>query len=183
MTTSLTVGATRITAAQADITAVNVDAVVNAANEHLRHGGGLAAAIVRAGGESIQEESDRWVSEHGSLQPGTAAVTGAGAMPARFVIHVAGPRYREDRDNEGLLCRAVRAALDAAAGAGCRTVAVPAISAGVFGYPLGQATRVIACSAAAWAREHDDLERIDLVGYDDAAARGFADGLDAAAGC
>ncbi len=71
-----------------------------------------------AGGEEIQDESDRWVAAHGPLSPGVAAVTGAGRLPARFVIHVAGPRYRQGQDNEGLLRLAVRAALDAAAAHG-----------------------------------------------------------------
>jgi O-acetyl-ADP-ribose deacetylase (regulator of RNase III) len=168
-----------LSAVQADLTRQEVDAVVNAANEHLAHGGGLAGAIVRAGGRQIQEESDRWVAEHGSLSPGTAAITGAGRMPARMVIHVAGPRYRAGQDNDGLLRVAVRAALDAAAGHGCRTVAMPAISAGIFGYPLAEATRVIAAACAAWAGEHPGaLEEIRLVGFDTAAADGFAAGLE-----
>jgi O-acetyl-ADP-ribose deacetylase (regulator of RNase III) len=168
-----------LSAVQADLTRQEVDAVVNAANEHLAHGGGLAGAIVRAGGRQIQEESDRWVAEHGSLSPGTAAITGAGRMPARMVIHVAGPRYRAGQDNDGLLRVAARAALDAAAGHGCRTVAMPAISAGIFGYPLAEATRVIAAACAAWAGEHPGaLEEIRLVGFDTAAADGFAAGLE-----
>jgi len=175
---SVVFAGTTVSALRADLTRQEVDAVVNAANEYLEHGGGLAAAIVRAGGWEIQEESDRWVAEHGPLSPGVAAVTEAGRMPARFVIHVAGPRYRVGQDNEGLLRTAVGAALDAAAAHGCRTVALPAISAGIFGYPLGAATRVIASAGAAWAREHPGaLEEIRLVGYDDATARAFAAGL------
>jgi putative ATPase len=155
-----------------------VDAVVNAANEYLEHGGGLAGAIVAAGGWEIQEESDRWVAEHGPLSPGVAAVTGAGGMPARLVVHVAGPRYRPGQDNEGLLRSAVRAALDAAAARGCRTLAMPAISAGIFGYPLAEAARVIADESAAWARAHPGaLDEIRLVGFDDRATDAFAAGL------
>lgn len=172
------VAGTTLSALQADLTRQEVDAVVNAANEYLEHGGGLAAAIVRAGGWEIQEESDRWVADHGPLSPGVAAVTGAGKMPARFVVHVAGPRYRVRQDNEGLLRTAVGAALDAAAACGCRTVAMPAISAGIFGYPLGPAARIITSAAAAWAQEHPgSLDEIRLVGFDEAAARAFAAGL------
>lgn len=169
---------TSVRAVEADLTRQEVDALVNAANEHLAHGGGVAAAIVRAGGPEIQEESDRWVAEHGPLTPGVAAVTGAGRMPARFVVHVAGPRYREGRDNEGLLHTAVVAALDAAADRDCRTVAIPAISAGIFGYPLGAATRVIAAACAVWTREHPGaLDEIRLVGFDEAAVDAFCAGL------
>ncbi len=172
------VAGTTLSALRADLTRQEVDAVVNAANEYLEHGGGLAAAIVRAGGWEIQEDSDRWLAEHGPLAPGIAAVTGAGRMPARFVVHVAGPRYRTRQDNEGLLRTAVGAALDAAAAHGCRTVALPAISAGIFGYPLGEATRVIAAACASWAREHAGaLEEIHLVGYDDTTAGAFTAGL------
>jgi len=176
------VAGTRISTVCADLTRQEVDAVVNAANEHLQHGGGLAAALVRAGGWKIQEESNRWVAEHGPLSPGVAAVTGAGRMPAGCVVHVAGPRFRAGQDNEGLLRSAVRAALDAATGRGCRTLAMPAISAGIFGYPVGEAARVIADESAAWARAHPGaLDEIRLVGFDDPAADAFAAGLAALA--
>jgi putative ATPase len=160
---------------------MDVDAIVNAANEHLMHGGGLAAAIVRAGGRVIQDESDRWVAEHGPLSPGTAAVTGAGAMPARFVVHVAGPRYRSGRDNEGLLRTSVAAALAAAAEHGCRTVALPAISAGIFGYPLDDAAAVIASEAVSWADANPHaLDEILLVGFDARVTAAFSRGIAAA---
>ena len=175
---SVTIAGTTITALQGDLARQEVDAIVNAANDHLAHGGGLAGAIVRAVGWEIQEESDRWVAEHGPLSPGKAAVTGAGRLPCGRVIHVAGPIYREGHDNEGLLRAAVRAALDAAAAAECRTVALPAISAGIYGYPPGDASRVIADEAAAWARAHPGvIEEIRLVGFDAAAAAAFAAGL------
>jgi putative ATPase len=175
---SLVVAGTTLAALRADLTRQEVDAIVNAANEHLDHGGGLAGAIVRAGGGEIQDESDRWVAEHGPLAPGRAAVTGAGRLPARFIVHVAGPRYQEGQDNAGLLSTAARAALDAAAAEGCRTVALPAISAGVFGYPPADAARVVATEAAAWAREHPgSLDEIRLIGYDTAAEEAFDAGL------
>lgn len=175
---STVVAGITISAVCADLTCQKVDAVVNAANEHLQHGGGLAGAIVRAGGWEIQEESDRWVTEHGLLSPGVVAVTRAGALPARFVVHVAGPRYREGQDNEGLLRTAVGAALDAAVDCGGRTVALPAISAGIFGYPLSEAARVIASACAAWARDHPAaLDEIRLVGFNAAVAAAFAAGL------
>lgn len=165
---------TRIEAARADITTLDVDAIVNAANEHLQHGGGVAAAISRAGGPSIQQESDEWVRGHGPLEPGVAAVTGAGDMPARIVVHVAGPRFRDGQDNEGLLRAAVEAALEAAADEGARSMAMPAISAGVFGYPLGEATAVIADTARSWVEAHPGkLDRILLVGYDEEATEAF----------
>jgi O-acetyl-ADP-ribose deacetylase (regulator of RNase III) len=171
---------TLITAIRGDLTTQSVDAVVNAANEHLAHGGGVAAAIVRAGGRVIQEESDAWVDTRGPLSPGVAAVTGAGAMPARWVIHVSGPRYRSDQDNPGLLATAVRAALDGATEAGARSVALPAISAGIFGYPLEEATAVIAAAVRAWCDANAGaLDEVRLVGWDEETTRGFTKALDA----
>lgn len=161
-----------ISVLQGDITALEVDAVVNAANEYLAHGGGVAAAMVRAGGQIVQDESDAWVREHGRLLPGTAAVTTAGEMPAEWIIHVAGPRFREGQDNAGLLRKAVRAALDASAEIGAESVALPAISAGIFGYPVDAATRVIADTTREWLRGHETS--VILVGYDEATTRHFA---------
>ncbi|MDH5373782.1 MAG: macro domain-containing protein [Acidimicrobiia bacterium] len=152
---------------QGDLAQQDVDAVVNAANEHLRHGGGVAAALARAGGPAIQQESDAWVREHGPLDSGHAAITSAGALPARWIVHVAGPRYSPDQDNRSLLRAAVNAALSAAAGVGAQSVALPAISSGIFGYPSGEATSVIADTCRDWIdRNPDVMSEIRLVGYE-----------------
>lgn len=172
------VSGTTVRTVRGDLTAQDVEAVVNAANEHLVHGGGVAAAIVRAGGRVVQEASNRWIAEHGPLGPGEAAVTTAGAMAARHVVHVVGPRYREDGDNEARLRGAVRAALDAATAVGARSIALPAISAGVFGYPRREATAVIATEVVRWVGEHPGaLDEVRLVGYDEATATDFAAAL------
>lgn len=158
---------TRITALQGDITTLEVDAIVNAANTNLQHGGGVALAISRAGGPIIQDASDDWTREHGPLTSGTAAVTPAGAMPARIVIHIAGPMFRDGQDNEAMLRTTVTAALDAASERSCRSLALPAISAGVYGYPLDQATKVIVSATEAWCKQHPDtLDLVLLVGFD-----------------
>ncbi len=120
---------------QGDVTDEAVDAVVNAANEHLAHGGGVAGAIVRQGGYSIQQESKRWVQEHGPVRTGTAAITGAGNLPARWVIHAVGPVWHDRGDEPGLLASAVRSALAVAAAHGLESVSLPAISSGIFGFP------------------------------------------------
>jgi glutamate racemase len=176
-------GTTRLVALTGDLTTQPVAAVVNAANASLQHGGGVAAAIVRAGGPVIQRDSNRWVQRHGTIVPGEAAVTTAGSLPAANVIHVVGPVYREGQDNAGLLRRAVVAALDAAVAIGARSVAFPAISAGIFGYPLGEATAVIAAAVVEWVRDHPGtLDEVRLVGYQDQVTRGFASGLAASHG-
>jgi O-acetyl-ADP-ribose deacetylase (regulator of RNase III) len=177
------VGTTAIGTVHGDLTRQSVDAIVNAANEFLAHGGGVAAAIVKAGGRVIQDESDAWIKSNGPVATGQAAVTSAGAMPATCVIHVAGPHYRAGQDNEALLRAAVSAALDAAADAGARSIAFPAISSGIFGYPRADATAVIASQVVDWAREHESaLEEIRLVGYDQTTTRDFEKGLALAIG-
>jgi putative ATPase len=172
---------TEIVVVTGDLTAQPVDAVVNAANNRLQHGGGVAAAIVRAGGPVIQEESNRWVQTHGSLSPDCAAVTSAGTMPAEHVIHVAGPIYRQGQDNEGLLRAAVSAALDAAAEVGAKSIAFPAISAGIYGYPIAEATAVLADEIVQWTQRHPGvLRQVRLVGFDTAAAAHMQNGLESA---
>ena len=95
----------------------------------------MAAALSSAAGPTLQEESDEWVTAAWAGRPGQRRVTGGGRLPVRWVVHVVGPRYRGGQDNPGLLTQAVEAALDAAAGVGAPLGALPAISAGMFGYP------------------------------------------------
>jgi len=176
---SRAVGGTAIVVTQGDITSLDVDVVVNAANGALAHGGGVAAAIARAGGDAVQRESTAWVRHHGLVGVGQAAITTAGAMPARHVVHVVGPVYHGgDSGEEEHLRAAVRAALDATAGLDCSTVALPAISAGIYGYPLDEATAVIASECIDWARTHPDvLAEIHLVAFDPGTAGSFARSL------
>lgn len=170
---------TTVVALQGDLTSQDVDAIVNAANKQLNHGGGVAAAIVKAGGKVIQRESDEYIEEHGPLEPGGAAVTTAGDMPARMVVHVAGPVYDEDSDeNAPRLHQAVVAALETAADAGARSIAFPAISAGVYGYPRDEATAVIVEAIGDWLRTHKGaLDEVRLVGLDEETTDAFAHAL------
>ena len=163
------VGDTTLSALTGDITTMPVTAIVNAANVHLRHGGGVAQAIALAGGETINNESREWILANGPLVPGVAALTSAGNMPSEYVIHVAGPVYSEGQDNEELLAAAVLGALETATELDAMTIAVPAISAGIFGYPADEAASVIAETAAAFlSEESTSLRGVRLVGYDDA---------------
>lgn len=166
---------------QGDLTAQAVAAIVNAANDTLQHGGGVAAAIARAGGPAIRRESDEWIRDHGRVPTGHAAVTTAGAMPADHVIHVAGPIFQQDQDNEYLLRTAVAAALEAAADIGAKSIAFPAISAGIYGYPVAEATAVLADEVVDWTGRHPhSLEEIRLVGFSTEVAEHFQAGLRAA---
>ncbi|KAK2554435.1 Uncharacterized protein P5673_024148 [Acropora cervicornis] len=131
---------------QADITKVNVDAIVNAANERLQHGGGVAGAIVRHGGYQIQFESSEIVRRHGPIPVGEAVETRAGLLPCQYVIHTVGPRWNEQR-KEGskfLLRQACLASLNLAATIlHLSSIALPAISSGIFGMPKDICAQVI----------------------------------------
>lgn len=134
----ITVGKTELILVEGDITEMDVDAVVNAANSALKLGGGVAGAIRRKGGPAIQAECDRI----GGTPVGTAVITGGGKLRARHVIHAVGPQMGEG-DEERKLASAVRSSLEVAEGAHLRTVAFPAISTGIYGYPLADAARVM----------------------------------------
>lgn len=123
---------------QGDITDLDVDAIVNAANEHLMLGSGVAGAIARKGGPSIQDEC----LDIGWCEVGSAVMTGAGNLMARHVIHAVGPRMGEGNER-GKLASATRTALTLAEGNGLASIALPAISTGVFGYPLEGCAQVM----------------------------------------
>ena len=138
----------RIEIAQLDITLARVDAIVNAANERLQLGAGVAGAIRQRGGQSIQKECDRI----GHCAVGQAVVTGAGNLPARWVIHTVGPVWRGGDEGEGVdLASAVLAALRRADEIGARSVALPAISTGVFGFPAARAAEISIGAARSFA--------------------------------
>ena len=160
-----------------DLTLEQVDAIVNAANSQLLHGGGLAAAIVRRGGRTIQEESFAVAP----VEAGHAAVTGAGDLPCRWVVHAVGPVWGEG-DETRKLRSAVRSSLDRSAELGARSVALPAISTGIFGYPLADGARVIADEVVAWLRSHtgEPVALVRLVAIDEDTVAALGEGLDAA---
>ena len=121
---------------QGDITEESVDAIVNAANGQLAHGGGVAGAIARKAGPPLEEESRRWVALHGPVETGSIAVTGAGSLPCQWVIHAVGPVWKGGVSGEpDLLEAAVLASLNKAEEMGLQSISLPAISSGIFGYP------------------------------------------------
>ncbi len=145
------IGGKIIRLVSADLTERDVDAIVNAANSRLQHGGGVAGAIVRKGGRVIQDESDRI----GSVPVGGAAVTGAGKLRARYVIHAVGPRMGEG-DEDRKLASAVESVLKLASEKGIRTVSMPAISAGIFGFPKDRCARILVGGAASFLRDRPE---------------------------
>jgi O-acetyl-ADP-ribose deacetylase (regulator of RNase III) len=148
-----------------DITGVPVDAIVNAANSGLRGGGGVDGAIHRAGGRAIMADLERRYGPGRHCPTGSALVSDAGDLPARIVIHAVGPIWRGGSDGEpALLAGAYRTSLDLAAAEGARTIALPSISTGVYGYPLDLAARVAFETVRAWLDEHPDaLDEIVFV--------------------
>jgi O-acetyl-ADP-ribose deacetylase len=127
---------------QGDITSEAVDAIVNAANEHLQHGGGVAWAIAKKGGPVIQRESDLWVRQHGLVPHTQPAWTSGGLLPAKYVIHAVGPIWG-DGDEDKKLTDAVAGSLRVADELRCSSLALPAISTGIFGFPKERAAELI----------------------------------------
>lgn len=159
-----------LTLVQGDITERNVDAIVNAANSYLRHGGGVAGAIVRRGGPSIQEESNRI----GFVPVGHAAVTTAGELPCKAVIHAVGPRMGEGNE-EPKLKSAVRESLRLAAERGFKSLSMPAISSGIFGFPKDRCAEILVSQAMQFLKENGSttLRLIEFCIYDDDTLRHF----------
>jgi O-acetyl-ADP-ribose deacetylase len=132
---------TQLEIAQGDLTSEAVDAIVNAANDRLAHGGGVALAIVQAGGEVIQKESSAWVAQHGLVKHASPAYTSGGQMPCRYVIHAVGPIWGEGEEDRKLE-EAVTGSLDQAEALELTSIAFPAISTGIYGFPKERAARV-----------------------------------------
>ena len=165
---------TLIELVRGDITALDVEAIVNAANEHLQLGSGVAGAIRRRGGDSIQRECHRI----GHCPVGGAVVTGGGDLPARWVIHAVGPIWRGGQEGEeDLLASAVRSSLARAEEIGAKSVALPAISTGVYGFPLDRAAEISIREARGFARRAPSLERIVFCLFDGRALAAFEKAL------
>lgn len=152
---SLTLEETQLEILEGDITEVEVEAIVNAANEDLQLGDGVAGAIRERGGPSIQEECDRI----GQTPVGTAVMTGAGNLPAKQVIHAVGPKMGEG-DEDRKLSAAVRSALALADRYGLRSIALPAISTGTFGFPMDRAARITLTEVHRYLQGGTKIERV-----------------------
>jgi O-acetyl-ADP-ribose deacetylase len=156
---------------QADITKLDVDAIANAANSQLRHGGGVAAAIARAGGEALERES----RERAPVPLGEAAATTAGDMSAHWVIHAATMEQPGGRTNADVVERATRSTLAKAEELGARSLGLVAFGTGVGGFPLEEAARIM----VGVAREHDGgLEQIVFAVHGEDAERAFRTALE-----
>ena len=147
-----------------DITTRDVDAIVNAANKHLKHGGGVAGAIVRKGGSIIQEESDRI----GYVPTGNAAMTSAGMLKAKYVIHTVGPRMGEGNEDMKLR-RAVQQTLLLASEHNLGSVSMPAISSGIFGFPKDRCAKILVSETLIFlqSKQETSLQIIEFCIFDE----------------
>ncbi len=159
-----------------DITTQDVDAIVNAANTALRPGGGVDGAITRAAGPVALAEREAIVAERGdpALETGDAVATAGGDLPARWIIHTAGPVYAGNDSDRVLLEACHRSCLRVADALGARTVAFPAISTGIYGYPLHEAAPV---AIAAVRGASTEVAEIRFVLFDEAALGAFRQAL------
>jgi O-acetyl-ADP-ribose deacetylase (regulator of RNase III) len=150
----------KIVLRQDDITRIPVDAIVNAANSSLAGGGGVDGAIHRAGGPAIMRELDRIRDEIGTLRAGLAVATGAGRLPAKFVFHTVGPIYSGGARGEAeTLASCYRECMRMADERGVETISFPAISTGVYGYPMEDAAEIALRELKAWLERPDTTVR------------------------
>lgn len=157
---------TALTAVRGDITLERVDAIVNAANSSLLGGGGVDGAIHRAGGPAILEECRalRAGALRDGLPAGSAVATTAGRLPARWVVHTVGPVHSTREDRSAVLASSYTESLRVARELGARSIAFPAVSAGVYGWPMASAARIAVDSVRA-ALAPDDDETLDEVRF------------------
>ena len=157
---------TTIRLVSADLTERDVDAIVNAANSRLQHGGGVAGAIVRKGGKIIQEESNKI----GYVPVGSAAITTAGKLTARYIIHAVGPRMG-DGDEDNKLKKAINSVLALATEKKFRSISVPAISAGIFGFPKDRCAKILVAETAEFLKRKlaSSLELVEFCIFDNEA--------------
>lgn len=153
--------------AQGDITTETLDAIVNAANSELQHGGGVAWAISRRGGEIIQRESNDWVRKHGSVSHAEPAYTSGGQMPCKYVIHAVGPVWGQG-DEDAKLAAAISGSLRRADELKLESIAFPAISTGIFGFPKERAAKIIFAEIEKYFAENNksDIKLVRLTLFD-----------------
>jgi O-acetyl-ADP-ribose deacetylase len=152
---------------QGDLTMEGVDAIVNAANEYLQHGGGVARTIAEKGGSAIQKESNAWVLQHGRVAHANPAWTSGGNLPAKYVIHAVGPVWG-DGDEDHKLEAALTGSLRVADELKCSSIALPAISTGIYGFPKDRAAGIILSVIESYFADNSSsgLKTVNLVLYD-----------------
>lgn len=168
------IGNCQLELVEGDITQQETEAIVNAANERLIPGGGVDGAIHRAGGPSIEEEARRY----GHCPTGSAVITGAGRLKAKYVIHAVGPRYKDGKHGEAeLLASAYRSALKICLEKGIDSVAFPSLSTGAYGYPLPEASRIALKTIISFLKEHQKPKLVRMVLFGEKAYQAYQEAL------
>jgi O-acetyl-ADP-ribose deacetylase len=158
----------KIEVVKGDITTLHTDAIVNAANSSLMGGGGVDGAIHRAGGPEILEECRKIVARQGGCKTGEAVITTAGRLPSKFVIHTVGPVWRGGNSQEReLLANCYINSIKIARENGCRTIAFPNISTGVYGFPKAEAAVVAVKTVAGILEKNESIGRVIFVCFDE----------------
>ena len=171
------IGNTTLKVIEGDITEEGTVAIVNAANSYLAHGGGVAFAIVKKGGREIQEESNKIVEEKGPIPVGEAVITKGYHLKAKYVIHVVGPKFGEGKEEEKLR-KAIRSVLELAKEHGIKTISIPAISCGIFGFPKEKGTRIIVEETIKFLQENEkQFDEIHFIGVDATIPKLFKEAL------
>ncbi|HYK55562.1 MAG TPA: O-acetyl-ADP-ribose deacetylase [Flavisolibacter sp.] len=151
-----------------DITKVTVDAIVNAANTSLLGGGGVDGAIHRAGGPAILEDCKKIIAKQGGCKVGEAVITTAGKLPSKFVIHTVGPVWNGGRrDEHKKLAACYRNSLHLAIDNGCRTIAFPNISTGIYRFPKDEAAKIAVQTVKKFISTTDKIEKVIFVCFDE----------------
>jgi O-acetyl-ADP-ribose deacetylase (regulator of RNase III) len=159
---------------QGDLTAETTGAIVNAANEHLQHGAGVAGAIRSRGGSMIQLESNAWIRQHGPVSHAHPAWTSGGLLPAKYVIHAVGPVWGAGGDEDFKLAAAIQGSLEVADELKLDSISFPAISTGVFGFPKERAAHVILSTIEDYFAHHaSGIRLVRVVLYDEATVKAF----------
>lgn len=154
------VGSSRLSLVRGDITNESTEAIGNAANSGLRGGGGVDGAIHRAGGPTIMEECRKI----GGCPTGSAVITTGGSLKAKYVIHAVGPIYKDGtRGEDKLLSGAYKSSLEIASKKGVKSIAFPSISTGVYGYPIGEASKIALKTVIDYLKEHPEIELVRFV--------------------
>lgn len=158
----------RIEIIKADITKIKADAIVNAANSSLMPGGGVCGAIHGAGGPGIWEECKMIIDQKGECKTGDAVITKAGRLPSKFIIHAVGPVWHGGSDDEeALLKDCYIHSLELAVDNGCETIAFPAISTGIYGFPKKKAAVIAFRSISGFLSQNLSIKKVWLVCFDD----------------
>jgi O-acetyl-ADP-ribose deacetylase len=162
----------RLELLQADITKIQADAIVNAANSSLLGGGGVDGAIHRAGGPEILEDCKKIRLKQGGCKTGAAVITTAGRLPAKYVIRTVGPVWQGGNANEAkLLASCYRKSLELALQHDVKTIAFPSISTGIYGYPVEEASRIALREVSGFVEKHRGLEHVIFVCFSQADMR------------